>query len=124
MFSGGVRGFILTGEDQLVVRLLGAVAGFGDYLARGNPDQSLQFLQQLHVLGQEIAHNVAEVPAVLLRKNTADAPRDDGCRSSCFRCHAAGILGFADASAPLVATHFAPGDWSPQPLPFPIASSP
>jgi hypothetical protein len=50
-------------------------------------------------------------------KDAADAPDSDGgCSSSCFCCHVAGVLGFADARAPLVATHFAVGDWSLQPL--------
>jgi hypothetical protein len=33
----------------------------------GPPDQSLQFLQQLHILGQEIAHHLVEILALLLR---------------------------------------------------------
>ena len=33
----------------------------------GPPNQSGQFLQQLHILGQEIAHNLVEILALLLR---------------------------------------------------------
>src|ERR1017187_1879835 len=34
---------------------------------RSNPDQLRQFLQQLHVLDQEIAHDFADIPALLQR---------------------------------------------------------
>ena len=53
---------ILTVKINWSLRRLGRAAGLGDYPA-GNPDHSLEFLQQLMSFGQEIAHNFAEVPA-------------------------------------------------------------
>src|SRR5271157_2881549 len=47
--------------------LRGPPAGFARLSDRGDPGQSRQFFQQLHVFEQEIAHNIAEIAALLLR---------------------------------------------------------
>jgi len=54
------------GEDELVPSPRWTAKRLEDY-RRLPPTQSGQFLEQLHILGQEIAHNLAEFPAILMR---------------------------------------------------------